>query len=111
MDGGEAADDGMIFDQDMSGQGGSIRQDDLISDLAVMGDMGVGHEVVAISDDGLSTPMRSASMEGHKLSNDILIAHQEGGLLPLIGKGLRGFSNRGRIERSDISFQSESLPG
>ena len=68
----------------MSGQGCSIRHDDLISDLTVMGHMGVGHEEILISDDGLPTSLDRASMEGDKLPDDILIADLKRSLLPFI---------------------------
>ncbi len=82
----------------------------MISDVAVMSHMGVGHKEIAIPDNGLPPSMDSASMESDELPKDILIADQKGGLLSFIGKMLRGFSNRARIGRYDISSQFESLP-
>ena len=92
--GGETSDDGMIFNQDVSGQGGSVGQDDLISDLTVVGHMRIGHDEIVVADDGLSPSVSGASVEGDEFPNDILIADQKGGLLPLVGKGLGGFSDR-----------------
>src|SRR3989304_4877594 len=43
----------IIPDMDMARQGCSIGHNDMISDLAVMGHMGIGHQEIMIPDDGL----------------------------------------------------------
>ena len=68
----------------MSGQGCSIRHDDLIPNLTVMSHMGVSHDEILISDDGLPTSLDRASMKRHKLPDDIAIANLKKSLLPFV---------------------------
>src|SRR4030067_3290076 len=97
MDRSQATDDRMIFDEDMSSQGCPIRHDDLVPNLAVMGDMGVSHDEILISKNRLPAPFYRASMEGDKLSNDIMVTHLKGGGLSSVSNRLRSFSNGGEL--------------
>jgi hypothetical protein len=44
------ADDGTVFDDDMAGQHRAIGHDDPIADLAVVGDVTIGHDETLIAD-------------------------------------------------------------
>src|SRR4030067_3083559 len=61
-----------------------------------------------LTDDGLPTPFGRASMESDEFSNNILIAHQERGLLSFKCKSLGHFSNGGKLE--DMASLSNLSP-
>src|SRR5512137_2627988 len=60
--------------------------------------MGVGHEEIFISDNGLPASLGRAAMEGDKFPDDILVAHLKKGLLSLVSQELRRFSDGGKLE-------------
>jgi hypothetical protein len=47
-----AADDGIVFNVDMTGKVDGIGHNDIISKVAVVGYMGVSHQEITISNDG-----------------------------------------------------------
>src|SRR3989304_107206 len=115
MDRSQSADDRIIFDEDVSRQGCSIGHHHMISNLAIVGDMGVGHDKILISKNSSSAPFDRPSVEGDKLPNNIMISHlQEGGLSP-ISKGLRRFPDGGELidltPLSDLSPLSDDDMG
>jgi hypothetical protein len=97
MDRSQSANNRMIFDEDVSPQRRSVGHHDMIPNLTVVSDMGVGHDEILISKNGFSTPFDGPSMEGDIFPNDILIPHlQEGGLSP-VSNGLRRFPDGGEL--------------
>ena len=48
VDAAEAADDGLVFDNDVAGEGGSIGHDHLVADDAVVGYVAIGHDVIVV---------------------------------------------------------------
>src|SRR4030042_4911973 len=82
----------------MSCQGGSIGHDNLMADLTVVGNMGVGHKKIAIADDGLSLTLDCAAVERDEFPYDIIIPNDERSLLSFIGNGLGGLSNGRKLK-------------
>ena len=106
----EASDDGMIFDRDMPSQRCRIGEDDLVSDLTIMGHMGIGHEEVPMADHGLSASWRCSPIQGHKLPDDVVISHQKKRLFSFVGEGLRCLSNGGKLEDLTLLADLGSFP-
>lgn len=52
VDCGEAGNDRVVIYDDVSGEGAVVREDDVVADLAVVGDVGVGEEKIVRSDAG-----------------------------------------------------------
>ena len=50
MHGGEPADDGVVADLDMAGEGAVVGEDDVVADDAVVRDVAVGEEISAAAD-------------------------------------------------------------
>jgi hypothetical protein len=98
MDRREASDDRVIFNQNMPSQRRRIGKDDLVSNLTIMGYMGIGHEEVPMANDGLSTSWRCSSIQGHKFPDDVVIPHQEKRLFSFVGEGLWRLPNGGKLE-------------
>ena len=106
----EAPDDRVIFNRDMPSQRRRIGEDDLVSNLTIMGHMGIGHEEVPMANHGLSATRYCSSIQGHKFPDDVVIAHQKKRLFSLVGKGLRRFPNGGKLEDLTLLAHLGSFP-
>jgi len=60
VDPAEAADNGVVLHHHMTGQGAIVGENDMMADQAIVGDVGVGQEIVMVADDGLATRAGSA---------------------------------------------------
>lgn len=79
VDGGEAAEDDVVFDDDVACEGAVIGEDDVITDDAVVGDVGVGEEVAVVADDGFFAG-EGAAVYGAEFAEDVVAADfEEGG--------------------------------
>jgi len=99
VDAAEAADDRIVLDDDMSSQGAIVGKNDMVPDRAVMGHVGVGEEIVVISDDGLA-PGARAAVDGAKFAEAVVGADFEVGRLGFVFKILRSLSDR--TEREEM---------
>ena len=106
----EASDDRVILNHDMASQRRRIGEDDLVSNLTIMGHMGIGHEEVSMANHGLSATRCCSSIQGHKFPDDVVIAHQKKRLFSLVGKGLRRFPNGGKLEDLTLLAHLGSFP-
>lgn len=71
----ETADDGAVFDNDVTGQGRHVAHDDVVADNAVMGNMGIGHHQDIVADARFiafpdSAMNRSTFADGHMVTNN-----------------------------------------
>ena len=74
MDSAEAADDGIVFHNDMPGEGAIVGENDVVSDQAIMSNVGVGEKVV-VTADHRSCIRHSATVDGAKFAKAVVIAH------------------------------------
>ena len=106
VDGDEPADNGKIFHQNVSGQGRSVGHDDLIAHPAVMGNVGIGHDEIAVAEGCRSSPFNGAAIDGDEFPDDIIVSDRHAGRLPPVADGLGSRSDRSirkRWHRSPIS--------
>ena len=61
----------------MTAQRGAVRQHDIAAHQAVVGDVPVGHQVVAIADARDMAPGDRAAMDGDELAEHVLVADHE----------------------------------
>lgn len=73
MDSGEASDDDVVLDGDVTSEGGHVGHDDVVADLHVMGEVGVGEEMVVRPNDG-GLAVRRGSVDGAVLAEHVVIA-------------------------------------
>lgn len=99
VDPAQATDDRIVLDDDMSGQGAIVGKNDMIPDRAIVGDMGVGEEVIVISDDGLTSGTGTA-IDGAEFAEAVVVADFEVGRLGFVFEILRPLSNR--TEREEM---------
>ena len=93
----ETADDGAVFDNDVTGQGRHVAHDDVVADNAVMGNMGIGHHQDIVADARFiafpdSAMNRSTFADGHMVTNN------GRRIFPFIFKVLGHFPNAGPLE-------------
>ena len=93
-----SSDGGIVFDHNVPGQRGSVGKDDLVSNSAVVRHMGIGHDVIVVSDHRLSAPRDRGPVQCDVLPDDIVVTDDQKCFLPLVGKGLRGFPDGGELE-------------
>jgi hypothetical protein len=89
VNGHQSSNDGEIFHFDMPGEGSGIGQNDLVSHPAIMGDMGIRHDEIALAQNGLTPSFHGPPIDGYEFSNYIFIADNEPGWLPPVAQVLR----------------------
>src|SRR5690606_5940006 len=68
----------------MAGQGGGVGHDDTVADLAVVGDMAIGHEQVVVADAGHAAALLGSAVHGDEFPDDVAVADLEPcGLAPV----------------------------
>src|ERR1051325_1770242 len=82
-----------FFDDDVSTQSCRISQDDVVADHAVMGNMGVGHDERVIADTRQASALGSATIDGDKFADSVVIADLEVRGFVLVAQVLRGESD------------------
>lgn len=78
VDAGEAGDDDVVFDDDVSAEGAVVGKDDVVADLAVVGDVRVGEEEVIVSDAG-GEFFEGSAVDGGVFPEDVAMTDDEGG--------------------------------
>src|SRR5215203_1154368 len=81
--GGEGADGGVIVDLDVAGVGRVVGEDDAVAHLAVMGDVGIGHEQAVAAHAGDAAPLGGAAVDGAELPKVIAVADLQPDFLAL----------------------------
>src|SRR5271166_5982517 len=83
MNGAVARKKNIIFEDAMAGEECSIGQDAAVADVAVVGDMTVGHEEIAVAD-ASGHGLNCAAMYGDMLPEGIAVADFQGGRLAVV---------------------------
>jgi hypothetical protein len=61
---------------DMASQHGALAQNDAVTDVTIVSDMGTGHQVTVAAQSGVTVLLFGGAVDGDILSNHIPIAHQ-----------------------------------
>src|SRR5262249_29243822 len=83
-----------ILDRDMAAGGGHVADDRVVADVAVVGDVDVAHEQVAITDSGHAATAVRAAVDGDELAEDVLTPDRQPRLLASILQILRRLTDR-----------------
>ena len=86
----QAAQDDVILDRDMPGQGCHVGHDHVVADAAVMRHVGVGHEKVVAADHGFAVAGDRASVDRGKLADHVVVADAGPGLFAPVFQVLGG---------------------
>ena len=89
MDSHQSANDGVVTDRNMACQRGRIGHDQVVSKMAVMRDMDIGHEKIMFPDGGDATALHSASVHRDVFTQDGVVANDNARRLSLILQMLR----------------------
>src|SRR4030042_119440 len=98
----QASDRSIITDSNMPGQRGGISEHDLPSGLAVVSDMGIGHEVIFFSDFGHPAAESGPPMDGYEFPDDAFTPDFDVGFLPLKFDRLRDGADGGKLKNRAI---------
>src|SRR5690606_22183119 len=80
----QSADDGTVFHFHKAGQTGAVGDDGAVAHDAVVPDVGVGHDEVAVADHRLPPAARGPPVNGDPFPDDVVVADaQPGGLTPV----------------------------
>ncbi len=88
----------MIFDLDVATQGGTIRHDHVVPDLAIMGHMSVSHQKIAIPQFGFSVPVNRGSVDCHIFTNNVVAPNDRPRVLARVFEILGFLSDRGKLK-------------
>lgn len=91
----EAANDRPVGHMHMACQGRVVGQNGLVADLAIMGDMHIGHDPVVITDPRHPAILGGAGVEGAELADGVAVADLQAGRLAGIFFVLRHAAERG----------------
>lgn len=95
VDADQSADDGVIADEDMPGEARGIRHDYMAAQVAVMGDVDVGHHKIMVTDGRMPAAKLRSSVDGDILTKHIVVADNHPCRLTSIVQMLGGRSDRG----------------
>ena len=94
MNARKPADDRVIPNRDVPSEGRRIRHDDMASEVAIVGDMDVGHQHVVIAETRHAPTKGRRPIDRHIFTENVVIADPDEGLFPLILEMLRGRAQR-----------------
>ena len=100
----------MIADLAMTAERGAVCEHHMISDAAIMSDMGVGHVQSVVADLGHATAGLRAEIHGHALPKIAIGADDKSRRLPAIGQRLRRTAKR-RVRMDDGAGSDRGMPG
>src|SRR5690606_808337 len=99
LDRGEAAEDRVLPDLDMTAKRGVVDEHDAVADYAIMGDMRGDHHEAIGTDPRLAAAARRAPVDRRVLADDAIRADHHRGRLALVAGVLRRPADRGeRVE-------------
>ena len=92
VDSAHAADDGMAFHRYVAGCAGETGHDDVVSEIAVMGHMGIGLEHI-IGADPCFTVFAGGSVDGYIFTNQVMVSNDYGAVFIVKFEILRVFAD------------------
>jgi len=108
MDPRHSADDGVVFHMDMAGQVGGIGHDDPVAELAVVGDVTIGHDEIAIPHDRDADISGGGTMDGNEFTDRVVIADDRPrnlvAELEVLGYGADGGKLKDPASRADVGM-------
>ena len=95
---GKSPQNGVITDTHMTGQGGAVGEDGLVSYQAIVGDVHVGHDPVVVADPGYAASLRGAAVEGAVFADDVAVTDLQCAVFARIFFILRRLAEGGELE-------------
>jgi hypothetical protein len=99
----QSSEDGVILYLDMSCQGCGISHDYMVFNDAIMGDMGIGHNKIVVSNGRYPATFLGAPVDGEIFSKDVVISNDQAGFSSPVFQILRNIAN-GRERENSTSF-------
>src|SRR5882762_6845759 len=91
-----------VFHRDVSAQRGSVGQDHVVSNTAIVRDVGVRHHKDVTSNASQASTFDRTPVDGDKLSNLVVIADFQAGGFSGVGQILRRHADRGERKESIV---------
>ena len=92
------AHDDVVFDVDVAGEDDVVGEGGVVTDDAVVREVDVGHDPVAVAEDGLADVLHRAAVEGNELADGVVVADFEGGVFAAVFFILRDSAERSEGE-------------
>ena len=73
---------GMVVDVDVSAQQRAVGDDDVVAQLAIVGDVAAGHEEVVVAHAGDAVFFFRGAVDGDALADDVVVADDHPGVAP-----------------------------
>src|SRR5437588_4088721 len=91
-----------VFDGYVSPERGRVRHDDVTANLAIVGDVGIGHDQVVVANPGASPALYRAAVDGDKLADLVMVADLQPCRFARVGDVLRRQANRSEREKAVV---------
>src|SRR4029453_3921821 len=101
--GGEAGEDRVVLDGDVPRERHAVREDDVITDAAVVAPVAVIHEEIVAADRGRETAAQGSDADRRELAHLVAVAEREPTLLAAVLQILG--------QAADLSVRIEAVPG
>jgi hypothetical protein len=88
----------MIFNRDVAGESCPVGHYDVIADMAVVGDMAIGHEQIAVPNCSFTITCDGPRVYGCEFTDYISVAYLEEGFFTFVFQILRNRANRRQME-------------
>ena len=108
MDDRIARDDGKVLNVNMPAQKTAIAQDDVVEDVTVMSDVGIGHQEIAIPDPRDAVFLVGTAIDSDALAKEIIVADFHPCRRAAVSDVLRLASN-GRARKKAIAFANPDV--
>src|SRR3981081_3908255 len=86
----------------MPAKRGRVRHDDVTPNLAIVRNVGIGHDQVVVADSGASPALPRAAVDSDKLSDYVMVADLQARRFTRIGDVLRRQANRSKREETIV---------
>ena len=114
VDAQDAADHRAITDHDMAGHGHTVSNHDPVAQVAVVAEVAVGHQQIAIADAG-QLPLMGGAVDGHAFANGVVVAnHHLGGgtvVFEVLGFRTNGCARENAVALADADAAIEHHMG
>ena len=79
-----ATHDDVVFDVDVPGEDDVVGEGGVVANDAVMREVDIGHDPVAVAEDGFADVLHGAAVEGDEFADGVVVADFEGGVFAAV---------------------------
>src|ERR1700737_3705251 len=91
-----------VFHGYMPAERSRVRHNDVTANLAIVRNVGIGHDQVVVADPGASPALHRAAVDGDKLADYVMVADLQPCRFTRVGDVLRRQANRSKREETIV---------